>query len=239
MKKLLIYGVAYPEIVKLIDSINQNKKEWEILGYIDDNESYYDRVFSGIKVLGSREILEKYANQKNIYVFNNYYFGLNSFKERIKIINSYGLEIPSLIHPSTNLDYVKIGKGCLISEGCTIGVNVEMGDYVTLRLRSLINHDAKIENYVHVGPGSIVGSCSILKEGCFLGAGANIIRTKTVGAASIVGAGAMVVKDVAPYITVAGIPAKKLKKGLIKKIKNKIKKILKESNLFTKRSFSK
>ena len=34
--KLVIYGASYPEIVKLVDAINCEKKSWDIVGFLDD-----------------------------------------------------------------------------------------------------------------------------------------------------------------------------------------------------------
>ena len=36
VKKLVIYGAAFANIIKLIDAINSQKPTWEIVGFIDD-----------------------------------------------------------------------------------------------------------------------------------------------------------------------------------------------------------
>ena len=51
----------------------------------------------------------------------------------------------------------------------------------------------------------------VIEQGCDLGVGAIILPGVTIGRGSIVGAGAVVTKDVAPYSVVAGIPAKLLR----------------------------
>jgi acetyltransferase-like isoleucine patch superfamily enzyme len=116
------------------------------------------------------------------------------------------------------MKYVKIGKGCFLAEGCNIGANVEIGNYINARLRSVICHNANIEDFSFIGPNATIGSGTILKEGCFIGTGATILRTKTVGKESVVGAGAVVVKNVPDGITVVGVPARKIKKSSLKRI---------------------
>ena len=50
-----------------------------------------------------------------------------------------------------------------------------------------------------------------LKEGCWIGSKAIILPGITVGEYSIVGAGAVVTKDVAPYTFVGGNPSRFIK----------------------------
>jgi acetyltransferase-like isoleucine patch superfamily enzyme len=51
----------------------------------------------------------------------------------------------------------------------------------------------------------------VVEDDCDIGMGAIILPGVTVGKGSIVGAGAVVTKDVEPYSVVAGVPAKKIK----------------------------
>lgn len=60
----------------------------------------------------------------------------------------------------------------------------------------------------HEGSGKPV----VLKRNCWIGAGATILPGVTVGENAIVGAGAVVTKDVEPDTVVGGIPAKLIKR---------------------------
>ena len=53
-----------------------------------------------------------------------------------------------------------------------------------------------------------------LKKGCYIGAGAIILRDVTIGENAVVGAGAVVTKSVDPDTVVVGVPAKPLQKSL-------------------------
>lgn len=84
-----------------------------------------------------------------------------------------------------------------------IGDRVAIGPRVTLLLSSDANW-SKIMEKIEPIKGTI-----ILENDCWIGAGAIILPGVTIGEASIVGAGAVVTKDVNPREVVVGIPAKK------------------------------
>jgi maltose O-acetyltransferase len=82
---------------------------------------------------------------------------------------------------------------------------VAIGPRVTLILSSDANW-SNLMNIIKPIKGSI-----ILENDCWIGAGAIIMPNITIGASSIVGAGAVVTKNVPNYSVVAGIPAKIIK----------------------------
>lgn len=223
MKRLVAYGAVYPDIVKLVDAINRENQEWEFVGFIEDRVDLHGRNFLGAPVLGGKELLEDLSKESNIYFFNNYYGKLDGFIERIKLLESYGCKIPTLIHPKVDINHVKIGRGCIIEADCSLGGNIEIEDFVSIRHNSSISHDTKLEKYTFIAPCVTVGSVVTLKQGCFIGTGATIMRTRTVGNNSTVGAGALVVKNVPDETTVVGVPAKRLIKNPFKRVFNRIK----------------
>jgi len=48
-------------------------------------------------------------------------------------------------------------------------------------------------------------------EGCYIGMGANVIQGITIGPWSIIGAGAVVIRDIPPHVTAVGVPARVIK----------------------------
>lgn len=226
MKKIVIYGTGFLDVIKLIDAINSLEREWEILGFLDGNEKLHGKYLMNYPVLGGKELIPELMQDENVYFFNNRHDELQKFIDRARILESHNCKIPSLIHPSVDLNYVKVGKGCIIPEGCVIGANVEMGDFVAMRYKSLISHDVKVEDFAFIAPGVTVGSDCILKEGCFIGVGSTVLPKITVGKKSYIGAGAVANRHVDDKATVVGIPAKKVKKSITRKLRYHITKRL-------------
>jgi sugar O-acyltransferase (sialic acid O-acetyltransferase NeuD family) len=212
MKQLLIYGAAFFDVVKLVDAINRVNPTWNILGFLDDTPELKGRSINGYPVLGGRKLIPEFVNQTETYFFNNVNGTRSSCQKVVNLLISHHCKIPGLIHPAIDLNYVQVGSGCIIQEGCVLGANVIIGDHATLRYGCVISHDVTVEDFVLVGPGATLGGRVTIKKGCLIGAGATVLLEKTVGEFSTIGAGAVVNKNVAPHTTVVGVPAKEIEK---------------------------
>jgi len=112
------------------------------------------------------------------------------------------------------------GPDCLIwawhhldTDNVIIEDDVSIGPRVTIITRT--HPTSQIGNYGRV-MSSIPGKV-VIKRGAWIGAGAIILPNVTIGERAIVGAGAVVTKDVPPYTVVVGVPAKEIKKLDMKK----------------------
>ena len=138
--------------------------------------------------------------------------GDNRLRKRLfNQLQDLGLELPSAI---ANSAYVSssatIGQGTVVMPGAIIGADAIVGNGCILNCGCSIDHDNRVNDFVHIGPGSHLAGNVRVKEGAFLGVGTSVIPERTIGAWTIVGAGAVVLGNVPPNEVWVGCPARQL-----------------------------
>jgi len=204
MKKLVIYGAGFSNIIKLIDKINAQKMTWEVVGFLDDEKYGVEQKFMGYRILGDRKAVNDF--DKDIYFINNVASTMHARELVAGALQDVSLA--TLVSPQVDVNYVTIGKGTVIHDGVNLGANVTIGSNCVLRWNAQITHDNKLADFTFVGPGAILCGYVSTGTGAYIGAGSTIKERITIGSWATVGMGSAVIKNVLDYETVIGVPAK-------------------------------
>ncbi|NLP45444.1 MAG: acetyltransferase [Epulopiscium sp.] len=102
-----------------------------------------------------------------------------------------------------------LGLNCRVQGPLTIGNHVMMGPDVLIYTR---NHETKDTHIPMMDQGDGDTKAVVIEDDVWLGARVIILPGVTIGKGSIIGAGAVVTKDVEPYSVMGGNPAKVIKK---------------------------
>jgi len=211
MNKIVIYGSGgfAREVVHLIEDINEKKEEWEVLGFIDDNIENHGEIINDLPVLGGIDWINE---QGSIAVA----MGIGSPNAKKAIMTNLkelsNVTYPNLIHPSVKFSkFNTIGKGNVICEGNILTTNIAIKDFVTINLNCTIGHDTVIGSYTTILPNASVSGNVVFEERVDFGTNATIIQGIKVGEGTIIGAGAVAVKDLPANCTAVGMPAKPIK----------------------------
>ena len=128
-------------------------------------------------------------------------------------------------HFSHVLSNSKIGKNCSFGQNCVIGPNVKIGTGVKVQNNISIYDGVEIEDDVFLGPSMVFTNVinprafiqrkdefkkTLLKKGCSIGANATIVCGVTIGKYALIGAGAVVNKDVPDFALMVGVSVKQI-----------------------------
>ncbi|MBQ0788878.1 MAG: acyltransferase [Oceanihabitans sp.] len=114
----------------------------------------------------------------------------------------------------SNAETLKIGKNCRINENVFIQ-GATIGDHVLIAPNVVIMNSAHNYNLLDVpviDQGSTPEVNPIIEDYVWISRNVVIMHGIKIGKGAIIGAGAVVTKDVEPYTVVGGVPAKFIKK---------------------------
>ncbi len=121
------------------------------------------------------------------------------------------------------MEYAELGRNCSVGQNCFIGRHVKVGKGVKVQNNVSLYEGLQVEDDVFIGPSAVFTNVinprsfvirrqefkpTYLEKGCTIGANATVLCGVRLGAWSMIGAGAVVTRDVKPYELVTGVPAR-------------------------------
>lgn len=118
-----------------------------------------------------------------------------------------------------------IGSQCVFGQNVYVGNKVRIGNRVKIQNNVSIYDDVELEDDVFCGPSMVFTNVinprahierkdeyrkTLIKKGASLGANCTIICGNSVGEYALIGAGAVVTKNVRAHALMAGIPARQI-----------------------------
>jgi len=198
------------EVLFQLWEINKVEMKYNILGFIDDNETLIGTNINGVPVIGRVTDLLDYSEDLCVAIC----VANPSVRRSIADILSQNSKIsfPSIIAPDLRCsEYVRFGKGCIISFSNIITIDINIMDFVLISNACTIGHDSVIDDYatiynaVNISGNVKIGSCTEI------GTGTKIIQGVSVGDNTVLGAGSVVVHNIPKACTAVGIPARPIK----------------------------
>jgi UDP-2-acetamido-3-amino-2,3-dideoxy-glucuronate N-acetyltransferase len=134
-------------------------------------------------------------------------------------VNLYGCQIGDNTKIGT---FVEIQKGAIIGKNCKISSHTFICEGVHIEDNCFIGHNVTFINDKYPRATNPDGDMqteedwvcipTYIRKGASIGSSATLLCGITIGENAIVGAGSVVTRDVPPNCTVAGVPAKVIKK---------------------------
>lgn len=206
-KKVAIIGAGGH--AKVIADIIEKSGD-EIVGFLDDNIQKDTTIIKNYKVIGDLN------NRFTIPILHNnieFIIAIGDNQKRKEIAQTTNIKFYTAIHPSAQIGLdVEIGEGTTIMANTCINSSAKIGKHCIINTCAIIEHDNKIENYVHISPNVALGGTVKVGECTHIGIGATVKNNISICENSTIGSGAVVVKNIEEAGTYVGVPAKRKEK---------------------------
>ena len=203
MRKVIFVGAGeYAESV--YDSMS---KQYDLIGFVDEQRQ-------GSHI--GRPILASRIQQVPDFREYAYFISIGNSEPRKRLfeeVKRLGLETFNIIDKSAMIaDSVSIGTGNFIGKMAIVNIGTTIGDNNMINSKALIEHHCTIKNHTRIATATALNGDVIVDDGAYIGSMACCIGQQRIGEFSIVGAGAVVIGDIEPYVTAVGVPAKEIKR---------------------------
>lgn len=206
MEKLILIGAGgYAKSV--LDSIDYYN--YQVAGFIDEFSNETEHLGYPILAKSLNEIENAMKYVFFISIGNNQKRKLwydRILEHKLRLINIVDNSV--IISPQAT-----IGNGCFIGKMAIINSKAIVGNNCIINTKALIEHGCCIYDHVNLSTNAVVNGDVEIGTGSFIGSCSVTIGQLRIGEWSTVGAGAVVTKNVGNDVTVAGVPAKIIKKG--------------------------
>ena len=209
LKNIIIIGAGGVgrETALIIEDINNVNKEWNIIGFVDDNDDIQNTKIDDYHVIGKLDYILNY--KKEVYVV----CAIANYNVKKSIVNKLksnkNIKFATLIHPSTILNRtVEVGEGCIIYQNVIVTTNVTIGNHVIVSPKAGIGHDTVVKDYCNLLWNVNISGNVVLKEGVLVGSGATVIQGLEIGEGATLGAGAVVIRDIPMKKVAVGNPTR-------------------------------
>ena len=204
---LAIYGAGGlgREVLELVRQMEKKEHIWEKVIFVDEKE-FSDGV-NGITVLRFDDVIRLYdsANLQFVIAVGE---PITRAKLYNKVKNS-GYTCAILVHPDVYIPETTIlQEGTVIQKNAFISCNIYIGKNVFIQPAAVVGHDVKIRDNSVISMNVSIGGACTINENVYIGLNASVRELVTIGMDSIIGMGAVVIKDIPQNVIALGNPAK-------------------------------
>jgi len=184
----------------------------QVVGFLDDDTTRHGETLAGLPVLGGSDRFAELRRDGILGIA----FALGSNRARHVLLDrarAAGLEPITTIHPRAVVAVgVRVGAGVWIAAGAIVNPGATIGDGAVINTGATVDHDCAIGEYANISPGCHLSGRTRVGRYAFLGTGVVTLPDAEIGDDAVVGAGAVVLKAIETGATVAGVPARDLRR---------------------------
>ena len=195
MAKLIIFGAG--DIARLAHYYFTRDSEHEVVAFTVDQKYRQADMFLDLPLVPFEEVSSTYApGEYKMFVALSYAKMNKLREEKYRQAKASGYELVSYVSSRCSfLTDNPVGDNCFILEDNTVQPYVKIGNNVTLWSGNHIGHDAVIEDHCFLASHIVVSGYVRIGNNCFIGVNATLRNSITIAPETLIGAGAVIMKD--------------------------------------------
>jgi sugar O-acyltransferase (sialic acid O-acetyltransferase NeuD family) len=215
MKKIVILGTG-GNCIDVLDAlreinVSRRKKIYDCVGFLDDDESKWNRSVRGIRVLGPLEIGKDLKDCSFVFGIGS----VSNFWQRHEILVRSGIaeeRFESIVHPTASVSKMSmLGRGVIVLQNATIASDVTVERFVYILPNTILSHNDYIGEFTCLAGGVSLSGDVRVGRNCYIGANSSVREGVTIENSCLVGMGSVVLDNVPENTVVVGNPAKFLR----------------------------
>lgn len=202
MKEVIIIGAG--RHAKVIADIVQSSGD-HLLGFLVGGST--ETTFLGKPILGKDTDYHLFPNAHFIIAIGD------ATAREYFVNNMQNAKWYTAIHPTaviSSLD-TSIGEGTAVMANAVINPCSRVGKHCIINTTAVVEHDDKIDDFAHISVGAKLAGKVMVGKRTWVGVGSTVKDEITICSDCMIGAGAVVVKNITEPGTYVGVPAKKIK----------------------------
>ena len=195
MSKLVIFGAG--DIARLAHFYFNRDSDHEVVAFTVDQKYREAETFLDLPLVSFEEVSTRYpAGEYQMFVALSYAKMNKLREEKYHQAKEQGYQLVSYVSSRCSfLTDHPVGDNCFILEDNTIQPFVKIGNNVTLWSGNHIGHDATIEDHCFLASHIVVSGYVRIGNNCFIGVNATLRNSITIAPETLIGAGAVIMKD--------------------------------------------
>jgi sugar O-acyltransferase (sialic acid O-acetyltransferase NeuD family) len=196
--KVVIFGAG--DIGRLAHFYFTRDTPHDVVAFTVDRAYRQGETLAGLPICDAEEVASRYPPAGHAMFVALSYARMNRLRaEKCAAMRDSGYELLSYVSSRcTYLSEDPPGDNCFILENNTIQPFVRIGSNVTLWSGNHIGHDSTIEDNCFITSHVVVSGNVRVGAGSFIGVNATIRNSITIAPATLIGAGAVIMKDTTP-----------------------------------------